>query len=64
MGRNIGVLQTTVAEIVTVKEHQRGCNIILKTDLKLTVCSSRILHYAFCLEFRVGYDVIQSVDRR
>lgn len=23
--RNIGVLQTTVAELVTVKEHQRTC---------------------------------------
>lgn len=26
--RNIGVLQTTVAEIVTEKEHQRGSDIL------------------------------------
>ena len=28
--RNIGVLQTTVAELVTVKEHQRKLQIALK----------------------------------
>ena len=46
--RNIGVLQTTVAEIVTVKEHQRKFeNCAMRSGL--TTRSSRLCHHAFCL---------------
>ena len=48
--RNIGVLQTTVAELITVEKHQRkfassrSC-----TDGKLICDSARLFHHAFCL---------------
>lgn len=43
-----------MAEIVTVKEHQRTL-MLSCADWTLIVFSTRLLHHAFCLVFRVRY---------
>lgn len=57
--RNIGVLQTTVAELVTVKEHQRTCILIsmLLMEVMLTkmLDSSRLYYHAYGLVHRVNH---------
>lgn len=47
-GRNIGVLQTTVAEIATEKAHQRKST-CRSVDLGLSSGSFCICHHAICL---------------
>ncbi len=58
VNRNMGVLQTTVAEIVKVKEHQReyrrNTQRALKADKELARAYS-IMPFVWCL----GYDMIQ-----
>lgn len=56
MIRNIGVLQTTVAEIVTVREHQRRW-MLSCADGTLTFSSPCLLHHAFRLVFRVRHGI-------
>jgi hypothetical protein len=56
-GSNIGVLQTTVAELVTVKEHQRKPSTLCQltpaeANLGLSY-SARLHHYALCVVLRV-----------
>jgi hypothetical protein len=57
--RNIGVLQTTVAELVTVKEHQGMLHPVSRSvidGVMLTelLDSSRIYYHAYGLEYRVS----------
>lgn len=54
MSRNMGVLQTTVAEIVTIKEHQRKCRPWTQRQAALTLPSSSLCNHAFCLVSWVG----------
>ncbi len=54
LSRNMGVLQTTVAEIVTVKEHQRKCRSRARSRSKLTLLSSSLCYHAFRLVSWVG----------
>lgn len=56
--RNIGVLQTTVAELVTVKEHQRTSilSMLPIEDMLTTMLySSRLYYYAYGLVHWVNY---------
>jgi hypothetical protein len=52
--RNIGVLQTTVAEVVTVEKHEGELpkNMVSSdspTAMTLTTCSPSVYHHAFCM---------------
>ena len=49
----MGVLQTTVAEIVTVKEHQRELLNAVNGRSRLTQTSASLQYHALCLVFRV-----------
>ena len=50
---NMGVLQTTVAEIVTVKEHQRKCSPKAEVTFILILTRSRLFYHALYLVPRV-----------
>lgn len=52
---NIGVLQTTVAELITNKEHQRESQDSASFGIRLTICSSRLLNYAIRVGTRVSF---------
>jgi hypothetical protein len=46
---NIGVLQTTVAEVVTVEAHQRTEPVFIRVLRMLTPDSAGLLHHAICM---------------